>query len=100
MPAADERATTVTNAVSVMYGRSETHALKSALPASDQVAAVPVAGGAAPASPLAMVLLIATLATATTNPSSARSASVISFAVRYGQRPVPCVSTERSVPAP
>src|ERR1700687_191571 len=100
MPAAEERAKTVTKAVSAMYGRIETHAFHSATAASDQVAAVPAASGAAPARPPAMVLLTATLATATRSPSPASTASVKNFAVRYGHRPVPCVRTERSVPAP
>src|SRR6266850_4737692 len=100
MPAADERARTVTKAVSAMYGRIETHAFQRAIPVSDHVAAVPAASGGVPARPPAMVLLSATLATATRRPSAVRTASVRNFAVRYGQRPVPCVSTERSVPAP
>src|SRR5437870_13322982 len=100
MPAADERARTVTKATRAMYGRIETQAFQSATSASDHVAAVPAASGAAPARAPAIVLLSATLATATRSPSAASAASVTSFAVRYGQRPVPCVRTERSVPAP
>src|SRR6267378_6345918 len=100
MPAADERARTVTNAVRAMYGMIETHAFQRAMPASDHVVAVPAASGAAPARLPAMVLLSATLATATRSPRAVSVASVRNFAVRYGQRPVPCVRTERSVPAP
>src|SRR4029453_16146092 len=95
MPAADERARTVTNAVSAMYGRIEIHAFHSAMPASDHVAATPADWGAA-ARFAAMVLLSAMLATATRSPSAVSAASVRNFAVRYGQRPVPCVRTARS----
>jgi len=70
------------------------------MPASDHVAATPAAAGAAPARFPATVLLIAMLATATRSPSAVSVASVRNFAVRYGHRPVPCVNTERSVPAP
>src|SRR5437870_13060935 len=100
IPAADERASTVTKAVSAMYGMIETQAFQSATSASDHVAAVPAFSGAAPARPPAMVLLSATLATATSSPRAASPASVTSFAVRYGQRPVPCVRTGRRGPAP
>src|SRR6266851_5481175 len=100
IPAADDRASTVTNVVRAMYGRIETQAFQEATSASDHVTAVPVASGATPARPAAMVLLSATLATATSSPSAVSTASVKTFAVRYGHRPVPCVSTERSVPAP
>jgi hypothetical protein len=47
-----------------------------------------------------MTLLIATVASAPTRPTKAMIASVMIFAVRYGQRPTPCVRTDRSVPAP
>src|SRR6185503_161292 len=99
MPAADDRAKTVTKAVSARYGSVELHAFQRARPASDHVA-VPAPSGAAPAIPAAMRLLSATVASATTRPKKAITARVRIFEVRYGHRPTPCVSTDRSVPAP
>src|SRR5258705_12743110 len=99
MPAADDRANTVTNVVSARYGSVELQAFQRAMPASDHVA-VPAPSGAAPARATAMRLLIATVASAARRPQNARTASVMIFARRYGHRPTPCVSTDRSVPAP
>src|SRR5213592_3280606 len=99
MPAADDRARTVKNVVSARYGRIETHAFPSAAATSDHVLADAPAGPA-PAIAAATTLLAATVPSVTTRPSPVRSVSVSSFAVRYGQRPVPLASTERSVPEP
>src|SRR4029077_12155485 len=99
MPAADDRANTVTKVVSARYGRVELHAFQSASPASDHVAVVAPSGGA-PAMAQAMTLLIATVASATTRPRKAITASVRILATRYDHRPTPCVSTDRNVPAP
>ena len=41
-----------------------------------------------------------TVASAVMSPRNAMTASVTIFAVRYVHRPTPCVSTDRSVPAP
>src|ERR1041385_8576936 len=98
MPAADDRARTVTNAVSVMYGINDSHAFQSAMPADDHVALDTPAGAATSRS--AVALLIRTDPVATTNPSPARTTRVKSFAARYGQRPVPWTRTDRRVPAP
>src|SRR5207248_8171473 len=82
MPAAEDRATTVTKVVSATYGSTELHAFQRAIPASDQVAVVAPVGGAAPAMAVAMTLLIATVPRATTRPSNAMIAIVMTFAVR------------------
>src|SRR5438309_7800499 len=99
MPAAEDLANTVTKVVSARYGKVDAHAFQSAIPASDHVAVVAPSGGA-PASASATRLLIATVASAARRPSNATRARVTIFAVRYGHRPTPCVSTDRSVPAP
>src|SRR5258708_953400 len=96
--APEARARTVTNAVTVMYGMSESHAFQSAIPAVDHVALDAAAGAVTSRS--AMTLLIATVNVATSRPTNASTTSVMSFAARYGQRPVPWTNTDRSVPAP
>src|SRR5438132_1301960 len=48
MPAAEDRATTVTKVVSATYGSTELHAFQRAIPASDQVAVVAPVGGGEP----------------------------------------------------
>src|SRR4029077_11374116 len=99
MPAADDRANTVTKVVSARYGRVELHAFQSASPASDHVAVV-APSGEAPAMAEAMRLLIDTVWVFATRRRKAITASVMILATRYGHRPTPCVSTDRSVPAP
>src|SRR6266508_2389538 len=98
IPAADDRASTVTNAVSVMYGISDSHAFQIAMPAVDHVAVAAPAGAATSRS--AMLLLMRIVAVATRSASPASTTSVRSFAARYGHRPVPWTSTDRRVPAP
>src|SRR5690349_20251564 len=97
IPAAEDRASTVTKLVSVMYGINESQAFQSAMPAVDHVAVDAAAGTA---SRSAIALLITTDTVATMSPSPARTTSTRSLAARYGQRPVPWTSTDRSVPAP
>src|SRR5258705_10787979 len=98
MPAAEDRARTVTNPVSVMYGISESQAFQRAIPAADHVALDAAAG--ASTSRAAIALLIRIDAVATTSPRPASTTSVKSFAARYGQRPAPWTSTDRSFPVP
>src|SRR5438128_1500621 len=101
MPAADDLVKIVTNVTSATYGRTDAHPFTRAVNASDHVIGVtPAAAGAAPARLVATTLLIATVMSVTTSPANASADRVISFAVRYVHRPVPCVRTDRRVPEP